>query len=94
MGPLSCLAVTFEYCDEAVGWIKMPLGTEVGLGPGHTVLDGDPGHPHGKGHSSPPLFGPCLLWPNDRPSQQLLNSCTNNIGLRAYYAVDKPTTRN
>ena len=23
----------------------------------------------------PPLFGPCLLWPNDRPSQQLLSSC-------------------
>jgi len=25
--------------------------------------------PHGK---QPPLFGPCLLWPNGRPSQQLL----------------------
>jgi len=24
------------------GWIKMPLGMEVGLGYGHTVLDGDP----------------------------------------------------
>ena len=24
------------------GWIKMPLGTEVDLGPGDTVLDGDP----------------------------------------------------
>ena len=23
-----------------VGWIKMALGMEVGLGPGHTVLDG------------------------------------------------------
>ena len=22
-------------------WIKMPLGTDVGLGPGHIVLDGD-----------------------------------------------------
>jgi len=22
------------------GWIKMPLGTEVDLGPGHIVLDG------------------------------------------------------
>ena len=37
------------------GWIKMLLGTEVGLGPGDIVLDGDPG-PHGKGHSSPPTF--------------------------------------
>jgi len=29
----------------------------------------------GKGHSSPPLFGPCLLWPYSRPSQQLLSYC-------------------
>ena len=42
----------------------MPLGTEVGLGPGHIVLDGNPAPPR-KGHSSPPpIFGPCLLWPN------------------------------
>jgi len=29
----------------------------------------------GKGHSSPPLFDPCLLWSNGRPSQLLLSSC-------------------
>jgi len=29
------------------GWIKMPLGIEVGLGPGHIVLDGDPAPPKG-----------------------------------------------
>jgi len=29
-------------CGQTVGWIKMPLAKEVGLGPGHTVLDGDP----------------------------------------------------
>jgi len=28
----------------------MPLGMEVGLGPGHIVLDGDP-TPHLEGHS-------------------------------------------
>jgi len=28
-----------------------------------------------KGHSGPPLFGPCLLLSNGRPSQQVLNSC-------------------
>jgi len=34
----------------------MPLGTEVGLGPGHIVLDGDPASPSPKkGHSSPQL---------------------------------------
>jgi len=38
----------------------MSLGREVGLGPGDIMLDGDPK----EGHSSSPLFGPCLLWPN------------------------------
>ena len=52
----------------------MPLGTEVGLGPGAIVLDGDPA-PSENEYSSPPLFGPCLLWPNVRQSQQLLSSC-------------------
>jgi len=54
MGPLSCLSVMLVYCGETVGWTKMPYGT---MG---TQF------PHGKGHSSPPppLFGPCLLWPN------------------------------
>jgi len=31
------------YYDETDRWIKMPLGTEVGLGPGHIVLDGELG---------------------------------------------------
>jgi len=42
----------------------MPLGREVGLGPGHIVLDGDSAPPAKRGHSSPPLFEPCVLWPN------------------------------
>jgi len=49
MGPLCvlsvcpvCLSVTLVYCGQTVGWIKVPLGTEVGLGPGDIVLDGDP----------------------------------------------------
>ena len=43
-----------------VAWIKMPLGTEVDLGPGDIVLHGDPP----KGAQRPPIIGPCLLWPN------------------------------
>ena len=98
---------------------QMPLGTEVGLGPGNIVPDGDPAPPNKRhstptwrsmsilakrldgsrchlvrrytsaqltlyymgrlaprtGHSSPPLFGPCLLWPNGRRSQLMLSSC-------------------
>jgi len=30
------------YCGQMAGWIKMPFGTEVRLGPGHIVLDGNP----------------------------------------------------
>ena len=36
-----------------VGWINMKLGTEVRLGPGHIVLDGDPDLPPQKGHNPP-----------------------------------------
>jgi len=36
----------------------MPLGMEVGLGPGHIVLDGNSTTPKG---TAAPLFGPCLL---------------------------------
>ena len=41
----------------------MKLGMQVGLGPGHTVLDGDPA-PLPKGAQPPPILGPYLLWPN------------------------------
>jgi len=30
------------YCSQTAGWIKMVLGMEVGLGPGHIGLDEDP----------------------------------------------------
>ena len=39
---LPVLSVTLVYCGQTVKWIKMKLGMQVGLGPGHTVLDGDP----------------------------------------------------
>ena len=47
------------------GWIKMPLGIEVGLGPGQIVLDGDPAPPKSGTAAPHPIFGPGLLWPND-----------------------------
>jgi len=37
--------LTHVYCGQTTGWIKMPLGTEVGLGLGDVVLDGDPAPP-------------------------------------------------
>ena len=115
----ACLCVTLVYCGQTIGWISMPLGMEVGLGLGHTVLVGDPVPPKGhaptfrpvccgqtagwikmplstevgvgQGHivldgnpapirkgaqqsaAPPPLFGPCLLRPNCRPTQPLLS---------------------
>ena len=58
-----CLSVTLVYCGQAVGTIKMKLGVQVGIGPGHIALDGDLAPPSPKGHSPPPIFGPYLLWP-------------------------------
>jgi len=36
-------------CGEMAGWIKIPLGIEVRLGPGDFVLDGNPAPPPQKG---------------------------------------------
>ena len=53
IGPFSVLpfrlSLTLVYHGQTVGWIKMKRGTEVGLGQGHIVLDGDPSPP--KGHN-------------------------------------------
>ena len=37
------------YCSQMVGWIKMKLSMQVGLGPDHIVLDADPAPPPPKG---------------------------------------------
>ena len=57
-GPLSCPVC--PVCNVGVlcsnGWVA--LGAEVGLGPGHIVLDGDAASPpHGKVHSNPHFRG-------------------------------------
>jgi len=50
------------YCGQTVGWIKMKLGMQVGLGPGYIVLDEDPAPLPQRGTAH--IFGPYLLWPN------------------------------
>ena len=52
------------YCGQTVGRIKMKLGTQVGLGPGHSVLGGDPASASPKGGAEPPIFGTYPLWSN------------------------------
>jgi len=59
IGPLSlsvCLSVTLVWR------IMMKLGMQVGLCPGHIVLDGGPAPLPQRG--TPPIFGPYLLRPN------------------------------
>jgi len=65
-----CLSVTLVYCGQTVGWIKVPLSMEVGLGPGNIVLDRDPAasakkgqsrSPKKEGTAPPPTFRPISI---------------------------------
>ena len=56
---------------------------EVGLGPHHIVLDGDPAPPK-KGHR-PPLFGRCLMWSNGWVIKMPLST---KVGLGPYIVLD------
>ena len=44
------------YCGQTAGWIKMPLGRQVGLSQSDIVLAGDPA-PLPKTGAEPPIFG-------------------------------------
>jgi len=57
---------------QTAGWIKMPLGTEVGLSPGHIVLDGAIPPPKKEGGTAP-NFPPVSVVAG-RPSQLLLST--------------------
>jgi len=45
----------------------MPLGMEVGLGPGGIVLDGDPAPPTERGTAAPPTFWPMSVVAKQSP---------------------------
>jgi len=49
------------YCGQTAGWIKVPLGTEVNLGPGDVVLDDPVARSPKGGGAVTQIFGPCLL---------------------------------
>jgi len=65
--------LVYVYCGQMAGWMKTPLGTEVLLGSGDTVLDGVPAP--AKGTQQPPLFSAHLYCGHGRPSQLLLSPC-------------------
>ena len=63
-----CRVLRFGRMDQDASWYggrPQPRPHCVRWGPSFTR----------KGHSSPPLFGPCRLWPNGHPSQLLLSTC-------------------
>ena len=75
---LSVLSVTLVYCGQTVSRIKMKLGMQVGLGPGHNVLDGDPAPPLPKGGEDP------NFWPISVAAKWRvwLITTSDHIGLR------------
>jgi len=66
------------YCAQTAGWIKMPLGmkTQATLCYMRTQLL------LLKKGTEPPVFGPCLLWRNGRPSQLLLSTCIKLLSVK------------
>jgi len=60
-----------------IQWMKTPLGTEVDLGPGHIVFDGDAARLPAKGAQQPPPRSSAHVYcGHGRPSQLLLSSCS------------------
>jgi len=60
------------YCGQTDGRIQMKLGTQVGLGPGHIVLDADPGLLPETGTASP-IFGHAVTTCLDRSRCHLVS---------------------
>jgi len=75
------------YYGQTDGWIKMPLGTEVGLGPGQNVLDGNPNDldgnptPPQKGHSTPTNFRSMSTVAISATAELLLHSSRQRVAI-------------
>jgi len=67
------------YYGQMAGWIRILLGTQVRLGSGDIVLDGDPAPPPRKGTQQPPTFRP-LLW-SASPQARITHTRSNPAGL-------------
>ena len=74
--PLQFLA--HVRCGQTDGCIKMPLGTKVGLSPGHIVLDGDPAPPARKG-AQPPNFRSMSIVAKRLPISSTAEHLSQNI---------------
>ena len=81
---------THICCGRTAGWIKMPLGTEIGLSSGDIVLDGDPA-PLKRGTAPCPTFRPMSIVAKRSPmsatAEHLFGVVTGNI----FSSVNKMT---
>jgi len=73
----SCLLWPNGRMDQDTAWYVVRPPTA----PRRRVTCGSlsPASPPLKGVQQPPLFRPCLFWPNDLPSHQLLSSCCTAV---------------
>jgi len=84
-----CPVCNVDVCGQTVGRIKTKLGMRVGIGPGHSVLDGDQRSlPKGV---EPPIFGPYLLWPNGWMDQDT-TWCEGRHWLRSQCVTWEPSS--
>jgi len=74
--------------DQDATW----YGSKTRPSPGYIMLYVDPAPPK-KGHSTPPLFGPCLLWLKGRQSQLLLSSCLTTSDLSSIKQLSSVMSR-
>jgi len=70
-------------CGQMAGWIKMSLGTEIGLGPGHIVLDGDTVPLPERGTAAPLTSRPMSIvakrWPISATAELLYSNNVTNF---------------
>ena len=85
------------HCGQTIGWIKMPLGRKIGLGPGHTVLDGDavrPFLPKGsQSHDFQPMSLVAKRWPISATAELLFyfkpTDWLGNVSEMTYFVLSR-----
>jgi len=65
-------------CGQMAGWVKIPFGTEVGLGLGDIVLNDDSA-PLERGTTLPPTFRPMSIVAKLRRLQSVLNAAARLV---------------
>jgi len=75
-------------CGQTAGWVKMPLGTEIDLGPRNIVLDGDPAPPSPKVAQHRASFRPMSVVAKRSPISATIEHVLNLMVKRALKSVD------